>query len=238
MENMTQNTKSVAKNQDFFADNDLYKTMQGELEIYQFIAKSATHETTGARRLLDIGNGGVFIFPIGHIPHVEAIDIFVEEDFKTRYPTVKWSQMSALDMHFDHPFDTAIAINTLHHVIGDTVKRTYENLDKIMSEVSRNLEPGGKFVLLESTVPAWFIQPYKLAFALLVKFWPLKHPPTFQFYFRYILAAADKAGLTLTEFCWIPKTSDLMTLGFRVKPWMSPIRMGKFVFTKPGLNPG
>jgi hypothetical protein len=23
-----------------------------------------------------------------------------------------------------------------------------------------------------------------------------------------------------------------MTMGFRVKPWMSPIRMGKFVFVK------
>jgi hypothetical protein len=68
MENLTQNTKSVAKNQDFFADNDLYKTMQGELEIYQFIAKSATHETTGARRLLDIGNGGVSFFRLDIFP--------------------------------------------------------------------------------------------------------------------------------------------------------------------------
>ena len=232
MENLTQNTKSVAKNQDFFADNDYYKTLQGELELYQFIAKSAAHETATAQRLLDIGNGGVFIFPIAHIPEVEAIDIFVEEDFKKRYPTVRWSQMSALDMHFDRPFDTAIAINTLHHVIGDTVKATYQNLDKIMEEVSRNLEPNGRFVLLESTVPAWFIGPYKLIFKWLVQLWPLKHPPTFQFYFRDILAAADKAGLVLEEFCWIPKTSDFMSLGFRLKPWMSPIQMGKFIFRK------
>jgi SAM-dependent methyltransferase len=232
MGNLTQNVKSAAKNRDFFADNDLYKTLQNKLEIYQFIAKSAAHETASAHRLLDIGNGGVFIFPIGHIPDVEAIDIFVEKDFKTRYPTVKWSQMSALDMHFDKPFDTVIAINTLHHVIGDTVKATYENLDRIMEEVTKNLEPNGKFVLLESTVPAWFIAPYKFIFALLIKLWPLKHPPTFQFYFRDILAAGDKAGLQLKEFCWIPKTSDFMTFGYRVKPWMSPIQMGKFVFIK------
>jgi SAM-dependent methyltransferase len=232
MENLTQNAKSVAKNQDFFANNDQYKTLQNKLELYQFIAASATHETTGARRLLDIGNGGVFIFPIEHIPDIEAIDIFVEDDFKVRYPAVKWSQMSALDLQFAQPFDTAIAINTLHHIIGNTVKKTYENLDKIMGEVAKNLEPNGKFVLLESTVPAWFIAPYKLVFPLLVKFWPLKHPPTFQFHFRDILAAGKKAGLELKEFCWIPKTSDFMTLGFRVKPWMSPIQMGKFVFTK------
>ncbi len=232
MENVTQNTKSIAKNQDFFADNDWYKRLQSELELYQFIAKSATHETAGAKRLLDIGNGGIFIFPIAHIPEVEAIDIFVEEDYKERYPGVKWSQMSALDMHFDRPFDTAVAINTLHHVIGDTVRSTYGNLDKIMSGVARNLEPNGRFVLLESTVPAWFIAPYKLIFSTLVRFWPLKHPPTFQFHFRDILSAAANAGLTLEEFCWIPKTSDLISMGARLKPWMSPIQMGKFVFTK------
>jgi SAM-dependent methyltransferase len=232
MENLTQNTKSVAQNQQFFADNDWYKNLQGQLELYQFIAKSAAHETANARRLLDVGNGGVFIFPIAHIAEVEAIDIFVEEDFAKRYPTVKWSQMSALDMNFERPFDTAIAINTLHHIIGDTVKTTYNNLDKIMGEVARHLEPGGRFVVLESTVPAWFLGPYKLLFALLVRFWPLKHPPTFQFHFRDILAAADRAGLQLEEFCWIPKTSDLMSMGFRLKPWMTPIQMGKFVFRK------
>jgi hypothetical protein len=81
MEKVTQNTKSIAKNQDFFADNDWYKRLQNELELYQFIAKSATHETAGAKRLLDIGNGGIFIFPVAHIPEVEAIDLFVEEGY-------------------------------------------------------------------------------------------------------------------------------------------------------------
>lgn len=232
MDNPTQNTMSVAKNQQFFADNDWYKSLQNELELYRFIAMSAAHETRHARRLLDIGNGGVFIFPIEHIPDVHAVDIFVEEDFRTRYPTVQWHQLSALDMSFERPFDTAIAINTLHHIIGDTVKATYANLDAIMGQVAKNLETGGRFVLLESTVPRWFIVPYKAVFSLLVRCWPLKHPPTFQFYFRDILAAAQKAGLELKEFCWIPKTSDFMSMGFRIKPWMSPIQMGKFVFIK------
>ena len=79
-------------------------------------------------------------------------------------------------------------------IIGDSVAATYGNLDKIMREVAKVLEPAGKFVLLESTVPAWFLAPYKIAFPLLLKLWPLKHPPTFQFYFREIVAAAEKAG--------------------------------------------
>lgn len=228
----TQNVKSVAKNQEFFTDNDWYKTLQNELELYRFMAMSAAHETAHSRRLLDIGNGGIFIFPIGHIPEVEAIDIFVEKTFEERHPTVKWTQMSALDMQFERPFDTVVAVNTLHHIIGDTVKATYDNLDRVMVQVEKTLEPGGKFVLLESTVPAWFLAPYKMIFPLLVKLWPLKHPPTFQFFFRDILAAGKNAGLELQEFCWIPKTSDFLTMGYRVKRWMTPIQVGKFIFVK------
>jgi SAM-dependent methyltransferase len=234
MENtaLAQNEKSFAKNQKFFTKNEWYRSQQSELEIYQFIKMSATRETARARRLLDIGNGGIFLFPIDHIPEVEAIDIFVEKEFGIRYPQVKWKQMSALDMHFDRPFDTVIAINTLHHIIGNTVSVTYANLNTVMTQINNVLEPKGKFVLLESTVPMWFLVPYKLIFRLLVRIWPLDHPPTFQFHFREILAAAKTAGFDLQEFCWIPKTSDVLTMGFRVKPWMTPIRLGKFVFVK------
>jgi SAM-dependent methyltransferase len=228
-----QNAKSVAKNIEFFADNDQYKTLQNDLELYQFMALSATHETASARRLLDIGNGGVFIYPIEHIPEVEAIDIFVEEDFASRYPTVKWSQVSALEMNFERGFDTVVAVNTLHHVVGDSVKTTYDNLQEIMTRSYEVLEPGGKLLLIESTVPAWFLWFYKIAFGILVKCWPLKHPPTFQFHFREILSAASKAGFVLKEFCFVPKTSDVMTLGFRVKRWMTPIQVGKFVLVRP-----
>lgn len=228
----SQNVVAITKNQEYFANNEWYKSLQGELELYRFIALSAAHETRDARRLLDIGNGGVFIFPIAHIPEVHAIDIFVEDDFRSRYPSVRWSQMSALEMQFEAPFDTVIAINTLHHIIGDSVRETYQHLDLVMQSVARNLDDGGRFVLLESTVPRWFLGPYKLLFPLLLKVWPLKHPPTFQFHFRDIMKAADRAGLSVREFCWIPKTSDLLTMGFRVKPWMSPIKMGKFVFVK------
>ena len=123
-----------------------YKSNQAELEIYRFMAMSAARETRHSQRLLDIGNGGVFTFPIAHIPEVVAIDVFVEEDFKTRYPTVEWQQMSALDMHFERPFDTIIEINTMHHIIGDSVRGTYDNLDRLMAAVAANLAPeAGRF---------------------------------------------------------------------------------------------
>lgn len=219
-------------NQQFFKDNEAYKSIQNELEHYQYVAKSAAHEMKGATSLLDIGNGGVFIYPIDTIPQVTAIDIFIEGDFKERYPFVEWLQMSALDIKIDKLFDTVIEINTLHHVVGETVAATYENLDKIMEQVSRVMEENGKFVLLESTVPKWFLRSYKFIFPWLLKIWPLKHPPTFQFHYSEIIAAAKRAGFQLEEFCWIPKIGDILQFGVRVKGCFSPVQVGKFVFTK------
>lgn len=232
MTNPLQNESALEKNKEFFADNKEYKTIQSELEHYRFIALSAAESVTHSRSLLDVGNGGLFIYPIEHIPHVVAIDLFVEDDFAKRYPRVIWKQMSALDMFFSEEFDTITEINTLHHIVGSSVQGTYDNLNRFFQQAHKALIPSGKLVLLESTVPRWFIEPYKLMFPILLKAWPLKHPPTFQFHFRDILKTAEAHAFTLKEFCWIPKTSDVLAFGKRVRPWLSPIKTAKFVFER------
>lgn len=227
-----QNREALQKNADFFAENEWYKSNQSRLEIYRLIAEAAAHEVETAERLLDIGNGGVFIFPIDHIPHVEAIDLFVEESFAQRYPKVHWRSINILDLEDRERFDTIIAINCLHHVVGNDVDQCYHNLSRILTVVFQALQTGGKLVLLESTVPAWFSAIYKPLYPLLLKIWPLKHPPTFQYYFREIHQAALQAGFQRVEMGWIPKIGNIMTLGFEVPGWLSPIRMGKFVYRK------
>jgi len=228
-----QNREALQKNADFFAENEWYKSNQNRLETYRLIAEAAAHEVETAEHLLDIGNGGVFIFPIDHIPHVEAIDVFVEESFAQRYPKVQWRAMNILDLKDRDRFDTVIAINCLHHVVGSNVGQCYDNLSRILAVVFEALKTGGKLVLLESTVPAWFSAIYKPVYPLLLKIWPLRHPPTFQYYFREIHQAARQTGFERVEMTWIPKIGNIMTLGFEVPGWVSPIRMGKFVYRKP-----
>ena len=233
LDDARQEAGALRRNAEYFADNDYYKSAQKRLEIYYFIGLAASHETAQAKALLDIGNGGVFEYPIAHIPRVVAIDVFVEESFAKRYPQVEWRQLSALDMEFDERFDTVIALNTLHHIIGSSVETTYTNLYVFMRRAMASLEGGGKLVLIESTMPRWFVWLYGRIFPYLLKVWPLTHPPTFQFYYRDILRAADSMGFELREFTWIPKTSDFLMMGWQVKRWMAPIRVGKFVFTTP-----
>jgi SAM-dependent methyltransferase len=228
-----QNEEALRKNAAFFAENDSYKSNQNRLETYRLIAHAAAHEVEAAQSLLDIGNGGVFVFPIHQIPHVEAVDVFVEESFSKRYPKVRWRAMNVLDLEDQERFDTIIAINCLHHVVGSNVGQCYQNLARIFLVVFRALQAKGKLVLIESTVPAWFLKVYKPLYPYLLKSWPLSHPPTFQYNFRDIDVAAAETGFERVEMAWIPKIGNIMTLGFEVPGWLSPIRMGKFVYRKP-----
>jgi hypothetical protein len=228
-----QSNTAIRKNAEFFAENDWYKSNQGRLEIYRLIAESAAQEVRTATRILDIGNGGIFIFPIDHIPHVEAIDLFVDESFSVRHPEVHWRKMSVLELDDDQKFDTIIAINCLHHVIGRNAAQCYQNLNRIFEVTFRALQPEGKLVVIESTVFGWFLTMYKPIFPILLKLWPLSHPPTFQYHYRDIDRAAASAGFESGETTWIPKVGNIMTLGLELPAWLIPIRVGKFVYRKP-----
>src|SRR5580704_10269983 len=232
LQHIGQDERALRKNATFFAENERYKSNQDRLEHYRAVAQSATHEVETAQRLLDIGNGGLFLFPIAHIPDVEAIDVFVEESFAQRYPKVRWREMSVLDLNDRDRFDTVIAINCLHHVVGNTVRQSYDNLSRILQVAFQALETGGKLVLIESTVPAWFSAIYKPIYPLLLKIWMLKHPPTFQYHFRDIQHAAFDAGFKQVEFAWIPKIGNIMAFGVEVPGWLSPVRIAKLVYRK------
>ena len=86
--------------------------------------------------------------------------------------------------------------------------------------------------MIESTVPAWFLAPYKLIFPLFARVWPLKHPPTYQFHFRDIESAAYRNGFKLREFTWIPKVGPILAFGKTVPGWLSPVKVAKFIFVK------
>jgi 2-polyprenyl-3-methyl-5-hydroxy-6-metoxy-1,4-benzoquinol methylase len=140
-----QTSAAIRKNADFFAENDWYKSNQGRLATYRLIAESAAYEVKKASRILDVGNSGIFAFPIDHISRVEAIDLFVDKTFSVRHPDVHWRKMSVLDLKDEDEYDTIIAINCLHHVIGKNVAQCYENLTRIFEVTFRALEQGGNW---------------------------------------------------------------------------------------------
>jgi len=61
-------------------------------------------------------------------------------------------------------FDTIVFTNCLHHVVGKNVQLCYQNLSRIFELIFRALQPEGKFLVIESTVPNWFRRVYKPIF--------------------------------------------------------------------------
>ena len=81
---------------------------------------------------------------------------------------------------------------------------------------------------------------YKPLFPILLKLWALNHPPTYQYHHLDIDHAAGRAGFEDGTTTWIPKVGNIMTLGLELPAWLTPIRVGKFVYRKSGRpdNPG
>ena len=78
--------------------------------------------------------------------------------------------------------------------LAENVAQCYQNLSRIFEVTFRALQPEGKLVVIESTVPDWFLTMYKLIFPVLLKVWPLSHPATFQYHYRDIDRTAEAVG--------------------------------------------
>lgn len=229
-----QTEDSIKRNADFFNNNTRYEQLQERLEIYQLIRLSVQREVDTAQRLLDIGNGGFFNYEIDHISQVVACDLMLENEQKA--PNVLFKNGSILDLPFEvNSFDTVLVQNVLHHVTGRSVRQNIDNMNRAIKECIRVLEPKGKLIIVESTVPNWFFRFIEWpAYTLLSPIWPFKHPLTFQFTRQHIANSIIdyKDKLTLSEQVIIPRGNLVIQFGLIVPTMFTPIQAVKFVAIK------
>jgi ubiquinone/menaquinone biosynthesis C-methylase UbiE len=227
-----QTASSIDKNADFFDHNESYMRAQEELEIYRLIRLAVTREIRGVTSLLDVGNGGFFNYPTENIPQVTACDLMLKDEQKA--DNIQFRHGSILDLPFeDNSFNCVLEQNVLHHVVGNSVKANKQNLTRALSECVRVLKPGGKLLLIESTVPEWF---YTLVehplYTLLVHIWPFRHPLTFQFSREVIVGEMNKLPVRIDEQAIIPRGKWVLQYGLTVPTFLTPIQALKLVFIK------
>src|SRR5436305_15016715 len=147
---------TVSSNCDWFHDNDHYVANQSKLEHYQLVRKIVQRELRGVGDLLDVGNGGFFNYDTALVGHATAVDLFLRDG---PGPTANstFRKGSFLELPFaDASFDCVLQQNVFHHVTGSTVRETHANLRQCMAQMFRCLRPGGKAVVIESTVGPLF----------------------------------------------------------------------------------
>jgi ubiquinone/menaquinone biosynthesis C-methylase UbiE len=228
-----QNQATIATNSAWFKNNDRYVESQNRLTCYRHMQRVVEREIRGSDHLLDIGNGGFFNYDTATVGHVTAVDLFLENG---PGPTSNSSfrEGSFLNLPFpDQSFDCVLQQNVLHHVTGRTVSENFVNMRQCISEMFRILRPGGKAVVVESTVGPLFNLFERVVYRPFLWIKRGGHPVTFQFTANQLNAAAQKAGFELEEFSWIPRGAFLLQFGYLWPSILTPASPVKLIFRRP-----
>jgi SAM-dependent methyltransferase len=220
---------TVVSNSEWFNANEQYVETQARLECYQHMQRIVEREVCGVEEVLDVGNGGFFNYDTTLAGHVTAVDLFLE-DGPGPTPNSTFRAGSFLDLPFpDRTFDCVLQQNVFHHVTGRTVAHNHANMGRCIAEMYRCLKPGGKAVVIESTVGPLFNAFERLAYRPLLWLKRRGHPVTFQFTPRQILAAARSCGFRVLEYTYIPRGAFLLQFGYCWPSVLTPARPIKLV---------
>jgi len=152
-----QDETSAVQNEEFFAQ-DMYREYVAELDSYHLIHEAVTKEVAGTELLLDVGNGGVFEYETGQVEKIVAVDLFLDRLPDDRFPAnveARKGDALALDEP-DNTYDAVLEAFLYHHLVGPKPRDMEENTRRAVSEAARVLKPGGRLIVAESCVPAWF----------------------------------------------------------------------------------
>lgn len=235
-----QTPDSIRANADYFLNNiKEYEHHVQEIDTYARIRDFISSKVRGVNRLLDVGNGGVFAYDTNGIGEIIALDLFLEDlpkELLQRYipANARAKQGSALAIpEPDNQFDMALMVMLLHHLVGRDWKASWQNACTAMSEALRVLRPGGRLLIVESCVPAWFFEFERPVFWVLSRAvrTVFSHPITIQF-------PASMIRRELSRHCPevkqqnIPKGSHILQFGFKVPSFATPAQVFAFEATK------
>jgi SAM-dependent methyltransferase len=184
-----QDPESAARNAEFFLAEKHARDV-AELDTYRRIREAIEREVAGCRRLLDVGNGGVFQYDTRLVEEIVAVDLFLDRLPSSHFPpnvTPRKGDALALEAA-DGSFEAVLEALLYHHLVGDDHEGLIRNVRRAIAEVERVLEPGGRLIVAESCVPSWFYGIEKALFRPLtvVARTPLLggHPATLQLPFE------------------------------------------------------
>lgn len=125
--------------------------------------------------VLDIGNGGLINYDYKRLEHLDCADIVVSERAVEKYkaePNIRffYADILKLDNVADESYDVVIIQAVIHHLAGKTWNETYARVSGAIEACARLLKPGGKIMIIESTVAPWFERMERALYPLMQLF--------------------------------------------------------------------
>jgi SAM-dependent methyltransferase len=230
-----QDAASAAKNATFFDGNARYAERVGSLETYRHIRAAVNEEVVGSRRLLDVGNGGVFDYDTHLADSIVGVDLFLDGTSAGLPENVTLRRGDALAL--DEPdavYDRVLEISVFHHLVGHDVASTLANIRRAVGEAHRVLAPGGRFVVMESCVSSRAFAIERRLFKpleLLARTRLLSHPAVLQFPPQTIAQVIEQQFGEVSVRP-IPVGRWIIQLGFRWPTALTPARPYLFTATR------
>jgi SAM-dependent methyltransferase len=228
---------AVARNREFFA-RDRWSAQLAEIDTYGMVREVIGAEVAGTRKLLDVGNGGVFEYPTEVVESIVAVDLFLSEIPTGRFPdnvVAREGDALALDEP-DEAYDTVLHSYLYHHLVGDMAAALVENVSQAISEAERVLRPGGKLIVAEGCVPRWFYGFEKVAFPSLLALSKTRllggHPATILLPFEDLVSLVGQR-LNVERAEQMPVGRWISHFGHRWPNVLTPVRQYIVVATKP-----
>lgn len=218
----------VETNREFFRDNDRYLQLVSDLDTYAYARQAIDGEIAGAKRLLDVGNGGVFDYDTGLVESIVAVDLFLDELPAEVFPAnVEARTGDATDLDADlRDFDVVLLVMLLHHLTGRQPKDVEDRIRQALAAASAALGRKGRLVIVESCVPRWFYSFEKLAFPVLrqvSEMRMIKHPATLQVSHQRLLELVLEQ-YRVERFEPIPMGRYLLQFGHKWPTVLTPAR--------------
>jgi SAM-dependent methyltransferase len=223
-----QDRHAAALNSEFFKDNDRYLQSISGLETYRRIREAIDAHVSGVRRLLDIGNGGVFDYDTSLVGEVVGVDLFLDDVELAVPDNVTLRRGDALHLE-EAPgsFDAVLMAFLLHHLVGVDLASTLANVEQALGEAREVLEPGGSVLVFESCVPEWFLRVERAMFPALrfaASRAAMEHPPTMQLTTELLVGAMCRSGFAVTHLERIPTGPTLLQFGHKWPTAFTPAR--------------
>jgi SAM-dependent methyltransferase len=235
-----QDAASAERNAEFFA-RDKHGRDVAELDTYRLIREAITREVSGASRLLDVGNGGVFEYDTDRVEEIVAVDLFLDQLPTDHFPgnvTPRKGDALSLDEP-DAAYEVVLEALLYHHLVGTRAADSIVNIRRAIAEAERVLRPGGRLVVAESCVPPWFYAFERAMFGPLTALARTRllggHPAVLQLPFP-LLQQLIAESLPIERAYRIPMGRWLTQFGRRWPTALTPARAVMVVARKPTTN--
>ncbi len=214
---------------DAHADSYADRIMAIQRTFYENSARLLNARLPENGTVLDMGNGGVINYDHRRLKRLDCADIVVSPSARARYadaPNIRFMKADVLDLGeiHDESYDAVILQAIIHHLAAPTYPKTLDRVRAALGECTRVLKPGGRLLVVESTVKPWFQGVERALFPAMELFFRLcRFGCVYQFSPASLRALlAGLGGLTLEDAEMIDVGPSIWLMGRSVPTRLTP----------------